>query len=117
MKTVEEFRTEWLEALRSGKYSQAQGCLFINGCYCCLGVAAQLLNPEMDPKNLTEVYSGTGNEYYPLIEKALGVAESGSHQFVNANDIQRLSFSEIADFAETLFANQVIQNVTGAHPE
>lgn len=37
-----EVKTKWLEALRSGKYKQGQGCLAFNGKFCCLGVLCDI---------------------------------------------------------------------------
>ena len=34
----------WVDALRSGDYKQGQGALKINGTYCCLGVASDVLD-------------------------------------------------------------------------
>lgn len=40
-----EIKTQWLEALRSGAYTQAQGELIIeNGNMCCLGVLCDLFH-------------------------------------------------------------------------
>lgn len=36
----------WVQALRSGKYTQAQGRLKVAGSYCCLGVACELYRIE-----------------------------------------------------------------------
>lgn len=39
----QEFKKEWIDALRSGKYEQGKNQLVDNGKYCCLGVACDLL--------------------------------------------------------------------------
>ena len=39
---LEENRTKWLGALRSGEYKQADGYLKIDGKFCCLGVACEI---------------------------------------------------------------------------
>ena len=36
----------WLTALESGNYEQVDGDLYCHGCYCCLGVAAAVMDPE-----------------------------------------------------------------------
>ena len=42
-----EIKAKWLEALRSGKYEQGKGCLRDHeGKYCCLGVLADIVDPE-----------------------------------------------------------------------
>jgi hypothetical protein len=40
----EPFRTDWLKALRSGKYRQGVGALhsYVSNTFCCLGVAADI---------------------------------------------------------------------------
>lgn len=41
------FKKQWIVALRSGEYEQTDGVLRSrDGRYCCMGVAANLLNPE-----------------------------------------------------------------------
>lgn len=42
MKTPEEARAAWVEALRSGEYKQGKRYLANDGKYCCLGVACEL---------------------------------------------------------------------------
>lgn len=37
-----DVKRRWLEALRSGRYEQANGYLSINGGYCCLGVLCEV---------------------------------------------------------------------------
>lgn len=41
-----EIKEKWLKALRSGKYQQGKNYLYIDGCYCCLGVLCDLVDPE-----------------------------------------------------------------------
>lgn len=40
-KLKKETKNMWLEALRSGKYKQGQGCLKKRNRHCCLGVLAE----------------------------------------------------------------------------
>lgn len=39
---TQEFKTKWLEALRSGKYEQAHRFLRVGNAFCCLGVACEI---------------------------------------------------------------------------
>lgn len=41
-----EIKDKWIEALRSGKYEQAQGALQCDGGFCCLGVLSDLYAKE-----------------------------------------------------------------------
>jgi len=41
-KLPEPFRTNWIEALKSGKYKQVSGTMTRDDGYCCLGVASKL---------------------------------------------------------------------------
>ncbi|MDG4826035.1 hypothetical protein O7635_29655 [Asanoa sp. WMMD1127] len=39
---IESVKEQWLTALRSGEYEQAQGTLYEDGGYCCLGVLCDI---------------------------------------------------------------------------
>lgn len=39
-------KAKWLEALRSGKYAQGEGALCRDSNYCCLGVLADIVDPN-----------------------------------------------------------------------
>lgn len=57
-------QTAWLEALESGKYSQASGMLKnpTSGAYCCLGVLCEVEGLVFDPQGF--IFStGAGNGY------------------------------------------------------
>ena len=47
---VDEFR-EWTKTLRSGQYTQGTHWLKNNGCYCCLGVYAEMHSIEIGPED------------------------------------------------------------------
>lgn len=42
MKLPADFKKQWLDALRSGKYQQTDGYLHIDDGFCCLGVACDI---------------------------------------------------------------------------
>lgn len=44
-----EFKTKWVEALRSGEYQQTKEYLHSEGGYCCLGVACELTGTQWIP--------------------------------------------------------------------
>jgi hypothetical protein len=47
--TREQFIAEWVAALRSGKYPQAQGSLRTDAGFCCLGVACDIASKHGGP--------------------------------------------------------------------
>lgn len=91
-----EFKERWLKALRSGEYKQGEGILQWNGCYCCLGVAACLIDPD-------GWYGSTfrGNDYILPVEtmKEIGLSGQASDKLTNMND-DGDSFATIADWIE-----------------
>lgn len=55
---------KWIDALRSGKYKQGKGTLKTKNkegeiCYCCLGVAQELFEPESPRIRLKDLYGST----------------------------------------------------------
>lgn len=44
-------KDRWLEALRSGKYTQGKAALCRNGQFCCLGVLADIEGALVEPPN------------------------------------------------------------------
>lgn len=68
-----QIKQRWIDALRSGEYSQGQGCLhdsshdLINGSFCCLGVLCDLYikdNPDVawDYTRIDEDKQQSGDE-------------------------------------------------------
>lgn len=119
METVKlepEFKTKWLEALRSGKYVQGIGCLHniqLNT-YCCLGVAGEVLGLTKakmegagtlsedwlgeESKNIPDAIRGNGSidvdDYNPTVETLVEMNDGGG-------DINnKKSFAEIANWIE-----------------
>jgi hypothetical protein len=98
-----EFKAKWLKALRSGRYKQATGILRRrqdgHPAYCCLGVACNLINPN--------VWRKQDNDYN---EYDWGDTHGSSTElpFLKPTDGERLSvmndnggtFAEIADYIE-----------------
>lgn len=103
----------WLDALESGNYQQCKRRLHDGVGYCCLGVACSLLLGK--PNNQHGLYTW-GRHYtyaHPDVVKRLRLVDgkgsikgregkiSGRSCFISladANDINGLSFSEIASF-------------------
>lgn len=93
-----EIKRKWIEALRSGKYNQAQRELFRFRdeeyenpvAYCCIGVGNHL------------VLSGTclADLVTSEVGRALGLDEDQIDKLVELNDDEEASFAEIADYIE-----------------
>ncbi len=101
----------WVAALRSDKYRQIKGILkdpFANG-MCCLGVACDLINPNLwgpdgEYYYPTKVSSNFELELPPIqVQKLYGLDEDLCRQFASYNDEEDLSFAEIADKIESFF--------------
>ncbi len=97
----EERLAKWVAALRSGEYTQARGTLRTeDDKFCCLGVLCNLVNP----KSWLKV---GGGYVYQNVEQImpLSTATEGSvgviGRLIDMNDIDKLSFDEIADWIET----------------
>jgi len=106
-KTKQQMKTEWLEALRSGKYPQVQRALKgITGDgeegYCCLGVFCSVVLGEEPELCVVDEYSGFvegPEETYSKISVILGdVATMG----IKMND-RDYTFSTIADMIEEMW--------------
>lgn len=97
---------DWIAALRSGDYKQTRLCLSdINGYYCSLGVACEVMHvPKIKciytyQYQISKDYFSTkspGNDW--LLEK-FGITECGILMMMN--DSHQKSFNEIADYLET----------------
>ena len=119
MKT--EIKHKWVEALRSGEYSQGKFKLYNGRSYCCLGV---LCNLYMNEKNETWCYlpgGGSDNYYCNGESELLPVAvmdwaelNSGNgdplvnvdveiKSLAELNDTLKYTFAEIADVIEAQF--------------
>lgn len=108
-----EFKTKWVEALRSGEYDQGNGFLHKKGRFCCLGVACVIMDyTKTDLDHAHVILKGEENlrRDFRKIPKAIkghghGNSESvGGYNpvvefLVHLNDNGR-SFEEIADWIE-----------------
>lgn len=103
-----EIRQQWLEALRSGQYTQGHRYLRrSNNTYCCLGVLCDLVGPN-DWKPQGAHHYSHSTEYTallpPVIANAVGLRSSFVDQdpldvVMRMNDTGK-SFAEIADWIE-----------------
>lgn len=119
-----EMKAKWLEALRSGKFSQAQGILKVNPLngepgYCCLGVLCEIsgygtwkddndysspLTPEeqaqcekMGDYATTDEASG---ELSSVLLHRFGMTHGQQSELIDLNDAQGANFATIADYIE-----------------
>jgi hypothetical protein len=105
-------RRKWIDALRSGEYTQGKSALNKNGNFCCLGVACDV----SELGKWRELYSGkrfyhTKGEYEPAgymlaepVMEWLGLPNTecslGDYAAWQLNDSLNKSFDEIADWLE-----------------
>ena len=90
----------WVDMLRSGIYVQGFGKLKTDdGCFCCLGVLKEELKRQKKAWRNSERGLGEKDPYnYVLAESALPIDLQDA--LTAMNDIDRMSFYEIADFLE-----------------
>jgi hypothetical protein len=105
-----ELKAKWIEALRSGKYSQAGGSL-VTGLpgelqeFCCLGVLCDTQGTQWTGENDMGLLDGAqvrdvGRSYLsPTILKRFGLEEEEQITLAEMNDNGR-DFDEIADYIE-----------------
>lgn len=118
---------KWLAALRSGKYKQTKGTLhyeslkstfgptlnrYVDGGYCCLGVACDLavqegvIPPPTFDRSGHAIYAEATAALPPEVRDWLGLCNhSGAAQdnisLIYMNDDGDKTFAEIADFIES----------------
>lgn len=92
--------------LRSGEYKQGTGILCDEGNYCCLGVLGELAGGEPNPNSSGgmwfEEYTPSDCFIPPEISKMVWLDRHLVKKLVHMNDRERKSFSEIADFIDSL---------------
>jgi hypothetical protein len=109
--TKDELRKEWLEALRSGKYKQAQDALHIpDEGYCCLGVLCEVLSNKGIMRRLGYAYTfdtqdedgviTMETELQQPIRDLVGLDKRVTGRLIEMNDLAQNSFNEIADYLE-----------------
>ena len=107
----------WIDALRSGKYQQTTGTLRSpDGSYCCLGVLCEIEGLKYDEDRRTFTFTDEEGEtdhsdtlLPDTFAKHLGIHEEGLLKnkrrmpvvsLIQLNDVNKASFSEIADVIE-----------------
>ena len=89
-------RTEWVKALRSGEWKQCRHYMYNtrDNSFCCLGVACRLIKPMEDYKEQESAFRVMREHY--------GIGRYTAFKLADMNDSQRKTFTEIADYIETL---------------
>jgi hypothetical protein len=120
-----EHRRLWVEALRSGRFTQGRGALHwvddpvssTGDSYCCLGVACKVaaengldLRRRVEPPHNNtskryESYGGQGGSLPVSVAAWLGISPAGHYQknarsLTDDNDLRLHGFEEIADTIE-----------------
>jgi len=120
IKMPKELKQRWVDALRSGKYKQAQGALKKDGGYCCLGVLQMVVDGEVEmdlrEDRYGEDYAASAClpseewcqknkiehdkwEIHEVVEDSYG-NEDDYYDLPSLNDESCLSFKDIAGIIE-----------------
>ncbi len=96
-----ELVTEWVKALRSGKYKQGEGSLRYEGKHCCLGVLCEVANiPVCDVEHDND--SDKNSAAYTEIREMLIQAGISPSKLIGMNDVGE-DFLQIADEIERTY--------------
>lgn len=98
---LQEFKTNWVAALRSGEYKQGHRALHLGDTFCCLGVACDILSPTRWRAGAKDAFLYGNRRQYPspAVARQLGIDEDFMLYLANMNDVG-CSFSQIADYIE-----------------
>lgn len=104
-----ELKADWVEALRSRRYQQGRGCLRSpDDKYCCLGVLCDVIdNSKWEPDIEIECFGWGDNDIVKNISgfdqkqlEEIGLTFLHETKLINMNDVQKLTFDQIADYIE-----------------
>lgn len=101
--TRDELRKEWLEALRSEKYTQDKGQLRSKYGFCCFGVLCEVaVGHDLLKRTDNGYLEGTGQwiSNPPAHLEELVSIDAATCVLMRMNDLENKSFSEIADYLE-----------------
>jgi hypothetical protein len=101
----QELKTKWLAALRSGGYKQGRQKLRIgkgeNTRMCCLGVLADIIDPDAWGRNNHWLHEGDVRDQLDLSTlNRVEIRSIVQSRLINFNDRDKKSFTEIADYIE-----------------
>ncbi len=92
-KLPEPFRTDWINALKSGEYKQGKGALYVDGHFCCIGVGCSVKGASIEDLD--------GRSYWPLNQDfSVDLMQDEQEALVCLNDTKKKTFPEIADYIE-----------------
>ena len=105
--TAEQARQKWVEALKSGEYSQTTEKLYdsFNNGYCCLGVACEIYQ-KLEDKDLGARGEWNHDEELPFevqewldLSNSCGqlIGQTGKTNLISLNDKEMFSFEQIAE--------------------
>lgn len=106
-----EIKTKWIAALKSGEYEQGTGYLKHYNTYCCLGVLCDIHAKETGNSFVEGCYFGQ-NRVLPeevikwsKLGSSCGTYRAGGVTYTlwELNDVEGLSFNEIANIIEKEF--------------
>lgn len=94
-------KAEWVAALRSGEYKQAQNHLHTPHGFCCLGVLCDVIKPDAWELIGSGNYAHAGweNVLSDDMRRFAALPDAPLNVLMSMNDRGR-SFSEIADYIE-----------------
>lgn len=112
-----ELKAKWVEALRSGRYSQTRGALRDEDGYCCLGVLCDVQGRKWERR------SGGGYLFASLVTPpeiiSAGLDAAVAHRLAEMNDGDEdggrggAAFNEIADYIEANIPSEPQQHPSG----
>jgi len=102
--------TEWIKALRSGKYRQGKGRLDYEGKFCCLGVACCVA--PVASRSFNGQLAGGDLSLQPIVREYFGFTSANPQipsldvSLVGLNDTYRLTFDQIATII-SIYADEI----------
>jgi hypothetical protein len=97
-----KLKVEWLEALRFGRYTQAQGVLRRDNSFCCLGVLCDLQGAQWGPADGhgdRNAMAGVDTDYLMPAVFDGGLTDTQQTHLSQLND-RGESFKRIANYIE-----------------
>ena len=99
-KFTQEVKDSWLEALKSGKYTQTEGSLKASGCHCCIGVLGEIT----EGLSCDEDIINEDNNPYKFLHNSIGEEQTDALWGRNDNtfDDDKPDYSNVIPMIEGL---------------